>query len=282
MSQIDPQRFVETMTPVVRQCAQASAIFYGRVANLGKTADTSLIGQLAQDASSAFTAIDSAIQDIILSVALPYYSGVTCIAEENTPFKRRFSNRDSDYAIILDPIDGTLHFQKGDGPYHVSLGLAYRGVMIAAIVARPTEDKVFTAIRGNGAYVQRGSSCPRRLRLPPTAATNRAFISSKARPFQKLCKQRLVPRERPIGAALVLTQLAEGEICAYLPRQVEVHDVGPPSLIAEEAGATCFLRRGGPRYRTRRKVAFYMAAADADLKAFLLGLTKMPNGSAQM
>ena len=119
MSQIDPQRFVETMTPVVRQCAQASSIFYGRVANLGKTADTSLIGQLAQDASSAFTAIDSAIQDIILSVALPYYSGVTCIAEENTPFKRRFSNRDSDYAIILDPIDGTLHFQKGDGPYHV-------------------------------------------------------------------------------------------------------------------------------------------------------------------
>ena len=135
----DPQRFVETMLPVVRQCAEASLIFYGRVANLGKSADTSLIGTMAQNASAAFTAIDGAVQDIILGVALQHFADVRCIAEENTPLRRRFQGRGSDYAIILDPIDGTLHFQKGDGPYHISLGLAYRGAMVAAIVARPTD-----------------------------------------------------------------------------------------------------------------------------------------------
>lgn len=269
----DPQRFVETMLPVVRQCAEASLIFYGRVANLGKSADTSLIGTMAQNASAAFTAIDGAVQDIILGVALQHFADVRCIAEENTPLRRRFQGRGSDYAIILDPIDGTLHFQKGDGPYHISLGLAYRGAMVAAIVARPTEDKLFTATRSEGAYLQHGSRRRRRLTLPRAAATKRAFISSKAREYQQAAKPRLQAREYPIGAALVLTLMAEGELSAYLTRQVEVHDVGPPSLIAEEAGSSCFLRRGRmPYYRTRRKFSFYMAAADPDLRQFLLSL----------
>lgn len=269
---IDPQRFVETMLPVVRQCAEASLIFYGRVVNLGKRADTSLIGRAAQTASAAFTAIDGAIQDIILGVALQDFAGARCVAEENTPLKRRFNGGLSDYALILDPIDGTLHFQKGDGPYHISLGLAFRGVMVAAIVARPTENKLFTATRGEGAYLHRGS-CRRRLTLPRTAVTRQAFISSKAREYQPGARPRLDPRENPIGAALVLTLMAEGALCAYLTRQVEVHDVGPPSLIAEEAGAACFLRRGRmPLYRARRKFNLYMAAADPELKRFLLTL----------
>ena len=280
MGTIDPQRFVESMLPVVRQCAEASLIFYGRVANLGKTADTSLIGTMAQTASAAFTAIDGAVQDIILGVALQHFPNVRCIAEENTPLKRKFKGGGSDYALILDPIDGTLHFQKGDGPYHISLGLAYRGVMVAAIVARPTEDKLFTATRGKGAYLQQGSR-RRRLTLPQTAVTQRAFISSKAREYQRGAKPHLDPREYPIGAALVLTLMAEGELCAYLTRQVEVHDVGPPSLIAEEAGAACFLRRGRmPYYRARRKFGFYMAAGDPELKHFLLSLVETVEAEA--
>ncbi len=282
MAAVDQQRFVDTMLPVVRQCAEASLIFYGRVANLGKRTDTSLIGTMAQTASAAFTAIDGAVQDIILGVALQNFPNVRCIAEENTPLKRKFAGGDTDYALILDPIDGTLHFQKGDGPYHISLGLAYRGVMVAAIVARPTEDKLFTATRGAGAYLQQGSRRRRRLTLPRTAVTQRAFISSKAREYQRSAKPRLDPREYPIGAALVLTLMAEGELCAYLTRQVEVHDVGPPSLIAEEAGAACFLRRGRtPYYRTRRKFNFYMAAGDPNLERFLLTLVETVEAEAQ-
>jgi fructose-1,6-bisphosphatase/inositol monophosphatase family enzyme len=278
VASIDPQGFVETMLPVVRQCAEASLIFYGRVANLGKRADTSLTGTMAQNASAAFTAIDGAVQDIILGVALQHFTAVRCIAEENTPLKRRFRGSGSDYALILDPIDGTLHFQKGDAPYHISLGLAHQGTMVASIVSRPTEDKLFTATRGEGAYLQHGSRRRRQLTLPPAAASKRAFISSKARQYQQAAKPRLDPREYPIGAALVLTLMAEGKLSAYLTRQVEVHDVGPPSLIAEEAGAICFLRRGRtPYYRARRKFSFYMAAADTDLQQFLRTLVEEVN-----
>ena len=269
-NRIDPHSFVEALQPVVDRCARASLIFFGQVADLGKAADTTLTGREAQAASGVLTALDSAFQDIILTAVLDHFPGVRCIAEESTPVKRRFRGHCSRYCVILDPIDGTLHFQRGDAPYHISLGLARDGQMVAAIVARPSEDKVFTAVRGGGAFVRVGRRRPRRLRLPRQARTNRAFISTKARAYQALARPRLEPREYPIGAALVLTLLAEGELCAYLTRQVEVYDVGPPSLIAEEAGARCLLANGSaPTYDRRRKFSHYLAAATPQLETFL-------------
>ena len=272
---IDPQRFVDAMLPVVRQCAAASFIFYGKTADIGKRADRSLVSKEAQAASGSLTALDTAIQDIVLSVALQHFPQAGCIAEENTPFKRRFSSAGAENTIILDPIDGTFHFQRGDHPYHVSLGLAHNGQMQAAIVARPTEDKIFTAVRGKGACLQVGNRRPKRLRLPKKPRNNKAFISSKARLFQEPAKPTLAPREFPIGAALVLTLLAEGELCAYLTRQVEIYDVGPPSLIAEEAGVQCFLRTGKtPAYTSRRKFSYYMAAASTELREVLMDVVR--------
>jgi len=263
------------MQPVVRQCAIFSRIFYGQASDIGKAPDQSLSESSARQASATLTAIDNAVQDIVLSVVLQHFPHIRCIAEENTPLKRRFSGNESDYALILDPIDGTLHYQKGDAPYHISLGLAVRGRMEAAIVARPTENKLFTAMRGQGAYLQRGSGRPRRLRLPRRAANNRAFISSKARVYQSLARPTLEPIEYPIGAALVLTLLAEGELCAYLTRQVEVYDVGPPSLIAEEAGVLCALANGQkPRFDRRRKFAHFLAASSEDTRDFLFAVLR--------
>ena len=172
---IDPRHFVDTMLPVVRQCAQASLIFYGKTADIGKAADTSLNSTEAQAASGALTALDNAVQDIVLSVALQHFPQARCIAEENTPLKRRFADRSAAHALILDPIDGTLHFQKGDAPYHISLGLAHNGRMEAALVARPSEDKIFTAVRGQGAYLQIAGRRPRRLRLKKKTTYQQSF-----------------------------------------------------------------------------------------------------------
>lgn len=272
---IDPQSFIATLLPVVRQCARASLIFYGQVADIGKAADTSLTGAKAQDASTVFTALDSGLQDILLSIVLQHYPEIRCIAEEDTPLKRRFTGNQSPYTLILDPIDGTLHFREGDGPYHISIGLACDGVMQAALIARPSEDKIFTAVRGQGAYLQIGDNLPSRLHLPRQPKNNKAFISSKARAYQPFARPTLEPREHPIGAALVLTLLAEGELCAYLTRQVEVYDVGPPSLIAEEAGARCFLKNGrAPLYSSRRKFNYYMAAASEELQDTLFAIVR--------
>lgn len=272
---IDPHVFVESLLPVVQQCARASLIFYGQVADIGKARDTSLVGSLAQEASGALTVLDRALQDILLGVVLERFPQVRCIAEEDTPLRRRFAGIVSDWTLILDPIDGTYHFLRGDAPYHISVGLAHQGLMQAAVVARPTEGKVFTAVRDHGAYVRAEQGRPRRLRLGPRPRNSHAFISTKARCYRRAAEVHLQTRDYPTGAALVLTLVAEGELCAYLTRQVEVYDVGPPSLVAEEAGARCFLRRGqAPRYRSRRRFDHYLCAATPRLEQVLLAVLR--------
>ncbi|MEW6751051.1 MAG: inositol monophosphatase family protein [Candidatus Latescibacterota bacterium] len=273
---VDPCAFVERLLPVVRQCARASMVFYGQVADIGKAADMALTGELAQDASAAFTALDSGLQDIILSVVLQHFPTVRCIAEEDTALKRRFRGSRSRYAVILDPIDGTLHFRQGDAPYHICVGLACDGRMLAAVVARPSEDRIFAAVRGRGATVQTGDAAPEPLQLPPGGPpTNAIFISTKAAAYRPYAPPPLEPRDFPIGAALILTALAEGQLCAYLTRQVEVYDVAPPSLVAEEAGARCFLRGGRtPTYDRSRKFPCYMAAATPELVPVLFDIIR--------
>ena len=88
---IAPDDFIDALLPVVGQCARASLIFYGQVADIGKAADKSLTGSKAQDASTAFTVLDAAVQDILLAVVLQHFPFVRCIAEERTPLKKRFA-----------------------------------------------------------------------------------------------------------------------------------------------------------------------------------------------
>ena len=83
------------------------------------------------------------------------------------------------------------------------------------------------------------------------------------------------PRESPIGAALVLTEIAEGVLCAYLTRQVEIYDVGPPSLIAEEAGARCYIgEHRRPTYTQRRKFGHFLAAANDEIAEHLFAILR--------
>ena len=71
----------------------------------------------------------------------------------------------------------------------------------------------------------------------------------------------------------MLTQIAEGKLIGYLTRQVEIYDAGPPSLIAEEAGARCLIGPNrGPNYVKRRKFAHFMAAANKDVEEKLMAI----------
>ena len=282
---IDPDDFIDALLPVVGQCARASLIFYGQVADIGKAADKSLTGSKAQDASTAFTVLDAAVQDILLAAVLQHFPFVRCIAEERTPLKKRFAGNTSPYAVILDPIDGTLHFKRGDAPYHIVIGLACDGQMLAAIVARPSEDKIFTAIKGArvlscaSAMVARGACS-----YPAEPRTNKAFISSKARPYQDLVRPALDPRESPYWCGIGPHGGRRGHtMCAYLTRQVEVYDVGPPSLIAEEAGARCYIgQRRRPTYTQRRKFGHFLAAANDEIAEQLFAILRRARQSQRL
>ena len=282
----NPETFVDALFPVVEKCAQASLIFYGDIANIGKTADTKLTGDAAQEASAVFTAIDSGVQDILISSFTNLLPSVGIIAEENSALKQQYKNSRSPYTVIIDPIDGTWHFKNGDAPYHICIGLAYKGLMVASIIARPTENKIFTAVRNRGAFVHSPGQSKTRLSIcTKQHANSEVFVSSKAKTYQQIAREKhgLITREEPNGAALVMTQIAEGKLCGYLTRQVAIYDAGPPSLIAEEAGAKCFTgAKGQPRYIKRKKFSHFMAAANKDIAEVLLDIVNTARKSKEL
>jgi myo-inositol-1(or 4)-monophosphatase len=59
----------------------------------------------------------------------------------------------SPFTWIIDPLDGTTNFAHGFPFYSVSIGLEYNGECLLGVVFDPVRDELFTAVRGQGAYM---------------------------------------------------------------------------------------------------------------------------------
>src|SRR5207249_3757637 len=53
---------------------------------------------------------------------------------------------------IIDPIDGTRDFLRGNRAWSVLIGLEAEGEVVAGVSYFPAMDEMFTAARGAGAY----------------------------------------------------------------------------------------------------------------------------------
>ncbi len=83
-------------------------------------------------------------------------------------------------AFVVDPIDGTRAFVEGDPDFAVMVALVDTGVPIASWIALPVYDELFTAARGAGAFVTRGSGEPERLLRADGAAVAGSALDGTA------------------------------------------------------------------------------------------------------
>jgi myo-inositol-1(or 4)-monophosphatase len=60
--------------------------------------------------------------------------------------------RAGDHRWLVDPIDGTTNFLNGM-PYTISIALRRGGETVAGALYNPVDDEMFTAIRGEGAFL---------------------------------------------------------------------------------------------------------------------------------
>ena len=59
----------------------------------------------------------------------------------------------ADYRWVIDPLDGTNNFSQGLPIFTVSIGLQYKEATILGVVYAPCQEEMYTAIRGEGAYM---------------------------------------------------------------------------------------------------------------------------------
>ena len=148
----------------------------------------------------------------------------------------------NEYRWIIDPIDGTLSFFRGQPFYSISIALAKRDRVIAGAVYAPQLDELFLAERDQGATL---NGEPVRVsevaKLEASVmATGFACIRAGSARTNIPVFTRVVPRIRGVrrfgSAALDLCYVACGRLDGFWELDLQLYDIAAGQLIVEEAG----------------------------------------------
>ena len=143
---------------------------------------------------------------------------------------------------IVDPLDGTTNFLHGLPHWAVSIGLEHKGEIVAAVVFDPAKDEMFTAEKGDGAFLNnsRLRVSGRRSMIESIFATGVPFGGARELPATLQDLARLMPQTAGVrrwgSAALDMAYVAAGRYDGYWERGNKPWDVAAGILMVREAG----------------------------------------------
>jgi myo-inositol-1(or 4)-monophosphatase len=156
----------------------------------------------------------------------------------------------SDYCWYVDPLDGTTNYAHGFPVFCVTLGLAYRGEVVAGVVYDPTRHETYTAERGAGAYLNGDRLHVSRIEklseslvgtgFPPFATNHDLNIQFFFHFTEKSHGVR-----RAGSAALDLCNVAAGRFEGFWELKLNPWDKAAGTLLVTEAGGRLTDVRGG-------------------------------------
>lgn len=180
---------------------------------------------------------------------------------------------DSARLFIIDPIDGTMNFVHGFHHSCISVAYAERGAVVIGAVYNPYVDELFTAVRGQGAFLNGSPICV------TDAGLNESVVCYGTSPYdasladgtfaiaRKLYDASLDLR-REGSAALDLCTVAAGRAGLYFELQTSLWDYAAGALIVREAGGLCSRTDGSPFLQDGGKTDI-VAASPAAMADFL-------------
>ena len=237
-----------------------------------------------QTARDLVTAVDGEVQEAIRAALLGQYPSHAFLGEEGfeAGALEAALGSGAEHCWILDPLDGTTNFVHGLELSAVSLGLAFRGEMAAGIVFDPFRDELFTAWKGGGAYVTRGSGAAgarRRLSVDSAASAAEAVVytgyaatDEAVGPFLRGIGglSRNVRAVRMLGsAAIMFAWVAAGRGSAYVEVDLSPWDICAGALLVREAGGTVTGLDGSPYELIRTRA---VAASNGKVHGAVLDL----------
>ena len=161
-------------------------------------------------------------------------------------------------AWVLDPIDGTLNYVATHRDWAISLALVDDGVPTVAVLADPVADRLYTAIRGRGAWVQplrAGSAgaddaAPRALGRVEDLPLSEGMLIAHYQLTQDAGIGRAIEASRGMrcygAAALEMAEVAAGGAVVYAQPRLQPWDVAAGALLCTETGAVLTRMDGAP------------------------------------
>ncbi len=216
---------------------------------------------------SIITVADKAMQRSLTERLAILCPDVALLGEEMSASEQQALLDSGKPLWCLDPVDGTSNFAAGLPFFSVSLALIEAGKVTAGVVLDPIRDESFSAVLGQGAWLndqplkaeETGLSLKRSIafvdfkRLPPALATR--LVSDK--PFGS---------QRNLGSiALELCWLAAGRGHLYLHGSQHIWDYAAADLIVSEAGAFAATLEGEKTFSNSLALRSTCAAIDETL-----------------
>jgi myo-inositol-1(or 4)-monophosphatase len=160
----------------------------------------------------------------------------------------------AEHLWLIDPLDGTVNYAHGVPIFCVSIAYAHKGQVILGAVYDPMRDELFSAERGQGAWLN-----GRPLKVAQAAELVKSLLvtgfpydtwTSKRNNFDYFAKLgKLTQGVRRLGSAAIdLCYVAAGRLDGYWELSLKPWDMAAGGLIAEEAGAKVTSVSGRPDY----------------------------------
>jgi myo-inositol-1(or 4)-monophosphatase len=183
------------------------------------------------------TETDKQVEDFLIDQVRSMYPGDTIVAEESG------GNAGEGGAWFIDPIDGTTNFAHGFPIFSVSIAYQRDGEMKLGVVQNPVMDELYSAERGQGAWLN-----DEPIHCTATEELRQALLvtgfpydrftnpNNNLKQFNQLALKAQGMR-RFGSAALDLCYVAAGRVDGYWEMQLFPWDLAAGWLIAQEAGA---------------------------------------------
>src|SRR2546430_10511984 len=194
------------------------------------------------------TQADKRPERFIVERLTKYFPDHAVTAEEGTGHE---SASASEFRWHVDPLDGTTNYAHGYPCFSVSIALAQRDTLFAAVVFNPFYNELFTAARGEGAAFN-----GHRIRVSKVATLSTSLLctgfpvrnrkASANLQYYGDFTQRSHGVRRDGSAALDLASVAAGRFDGFWEFCLAKWDTSPGVLLVDEAGGTVTDFSGNP------------------------------------
>lgn len=145
---------------------------------------------------------------------------------------------------IVDPIDGTHSFSRGQYFWSISVALEIDQELVAGSVYAPALDDLYIAAKGRGAskngkaiLVSSESSLADSMIATGFACLRSYLEENNLDRFARIA-QKTTGQRRFGSAAMDLCLVADGQVDAFWEQELNLYDVAAGALIVKEAGGT--------------------------------------------
>ena len=214
------------------------------------------------------TQYDRRIQELLMQRLSRDVPGAHFFCEENG----QQDPTDAEHLFIIDPIDGTMNFVRGFGHSCISVAYMSRGELRAASVYNPYLDEQFTALAGEGAWLNGrqihadGSPLSETIVCCGTSPYRPELAEQSFDAIKRLFLASLDIR-REGSAALDMCSAAAGRAGVYYELSVSLWDIAAGVLLVREAGGVCLTAEGKEPVLDGRKTSILAGGKTAVAQA---------------